>query len=168
MPRARDPSQFQAGAGGLQACFPSPPPLLGSQGWAHQSDLTRTFKASYLKCTAIGCTHRFKLPSPYLGEGAAPFQCTVTRNFLAGFLIAAGGFWPLVATGPQAGHKLHDTCTSWYAYAAMFSSSNDIHDRPFLPAFTVTLVLASSLFCEHKSVCILQYRKPPLSLLVIS
>ena len=34
------------------------------------------------------------------------------------------------------------TCTSWHAYAVMCGSSNDIHDRPFLPAFPITLALA--------------------------
>ena len=42
---------------------------------------------------------------------------------MEGYEGGGGGcHWP----GPQAGHKALHTCTSWYAYAAMSSSSTEI------------------------------------------
>ena len=154
--KARDALQLRAGGGGgggLQACF-SPVPSLGSWGWAHQSNTTGTFKESYLKCTVPP-----PAPSP-LGKGTAPtdsnhlppsggrglplFDVPQPEMFLEASKWVREAFGLMLLLGPQAGH----TCTSWYAHAAMFGI--DIHDRPILPAFSVTCVLALSLFCRHK------------------
>lgn len=51
---------------------------------------------------------------------------------------------------PQAGHKACHTCMSWITYVAIFGISNDIHDKLFLPASTVALVLPHNVFASDE------------------
>ena len=58
--------------------------------------------------------------------------------------------------GAQAGLKALYTCTSWYAYAAMFGSSRDHgYDTTVLPYRSLLL----ALFCQHRGVCMLHDRE---------
>ena len=116
------------GRGALQACFPSPhPPLLGSWGWAQQSELTHI-------PSIIPQTH--SPPPPPLGKGAAA-ACSdhLPPNWGRGLPLVDApspemfseackwlreAFGRLLLLGPEAGHKAHHTCTPWYAYVRHF------------------------------------------------
>ena len=58
--------------------------------------------------------------------------------------------------GAQAGHKALHTCTSWYAYAAMFSSSNRYHMIQ-LCYHTIAYPRIGLSFCQYLCVFIVPY-----------
>ena len=87
---------------------------------------------------------------PSWGRGLPLFDAPKPEMFSEGSYWLQEAVGCLLLLGPQVGHKAHHTRTSWYAYAAICGSFNDIHDGPILLASTVTRVLALSIFCQHK------------------
>ena len=60
--------------------------------------------------------------------------------------------------GPQAGHKVLHTCTSWCAYAATCGSSASLSSWYTLVFHLTYVDSLLAFFCQHLSVCIVQYR----------
>ena len=83
-----------SGGGGVQACFPTPPPLLGSRGSAHQGPHAHS---KHHKCTAPppppGKVLHLPVETTYplVGGGGYPFPMHFYHVF-KGFLMVVGGF----------------------------------------------------------------------------
>ena len=124
------PSQLRAGGGGgSKPVSQAPPPLIGLLGLGPPKS-ARTFQASYLKCTVPLPLGKGTAPTssnhlPELGEEGGGGRFDAPEPEMSNWLREA--FGRLLLLWPQAGHKAHHACTSRYAYATMFSSSNDIH-----------------------------------------
>ena len=58
-----------------------------------------------------------------------------------------------VEEGPYAGHKALHTCTSWYAYAAMFGSSSIIGlSLCYILCSVFVFLTAGPCFVDHSAV----------------